>query len=328
MLDYRDICRYHIRAGARWRRMNSLERGSMEAITSGMQGPAVEDVQTRLSRLGYTIDATELDEQRFGASTALAVQAFRAKMQLEPGDNVDTPCWSALVDASYAMGDRTLYLRVPNFHGADVMELQHALNTLGFSCGRADGSFGPHTEAALQQFQENVGLFADGMAFQDTFNYIHRLRHVWEGKPPVVDAEERTGFARAANVLERYHIAVTGEDPIARNVASRMWNIATATTDRSGMQLCDGDAPSDADMVFELASSELPDDATPRATIVLADCPNVSQRIRTALAATTAHPALIRFELTGITHYGSFTSSDAQGLAVQLLDGICDALSD
>ena len=46
-----------------------------------------------------------------------------------------------------------------------------------------------------------------------------------------MDAEERTGFARAASVLERNRIAVMGVDPIARNVASRMWNIATATTD-------------------------------------------------------------------------------------------------
>lgn len=309
-------------------RTGILERDSMEAITSGMQGPAVEDVQTRLISLGFAIDSSELNAQDFGATTAKAVSAFRAQAQLEPGDVVDTACWGALVDASYKMGDRTLYLRLPNFHGADVMELQHALNTLGFSCGRADGSFGPHTEAALQQFQENVGLFADGMAFQDTFNYIYRLRHVWEGKPPVVDAEERTGFARAANVLERYRIAVIGNDPIARNVASRMWNIASATTDNSGMQLCEKEAPSDVDMVFELASSELPDDAEPRATIVLADCPNVSQRIRTALAATTARPALLRFELTGITRYGSFTASDAQALAILLLDGVCDALSD
>lgn len=300
----------------------------MEAITPGMQGPAVEDVQTRLAGLGYTIDAEECASHEFGPSTERAVEAFRSAAQLEPSGSVDSACWSALVDASYKLGDRTLYLRLPNFHGADVTELQHALNTLGFSCGRADGSFGPHTEAALQQFQENVGLFADGMAFQDTYNYIHRLRHVWQGKPAVVDAEDRTTFARAANVLERHRIAIIGTDPIARNVASRMWNIASATTDLSGMLLCDREVPADVDMVFEIASDPLPDDAAPRATIVLADCPSISQRIRTALAATTANPALLRFELTGLTRYGSFTSSDAQGLAVQLLDGICDALSD
>lgn len=300
----------------------------MEPITSGMQGPAVEDVQARLIGLGYSIDTTELDAKQFGPATANAVAEFRRNESLEAGSDVDTECWSRLVDASYKLGDRTLYLRLPNFHGADVMELQHALNILGFSCGRADGVFGPHTEAALQQFQENVGLFADGMAFQDTFNYINRLHHIWEGKPVVSDTENRTGFARAASVLEHTRIAVIGEDPIARNVASRMWNIATATTDRSGMILCDNETPDDVDAVFEIASTSLPADAEPRATIVLADSQNIPQRIRTALAAATEKPALLRFELTGLTQYGVFTSSDAQALAIILLDGVCDALSD
>lgn len=308
--------------------MYALERGSMEPIVSGMQGPAVEDVQARLLGLGYSIDATELDAKQFGPATSAAVAEFRRNESLEAGSHVDGECWSRLVDASYKLGDRTLYLRLPNFHGADVIELQHALNILGFSCGKADGVFGPHTEAALQQFQENVGLFADGMAFQDTYSYINRLHHIWKGKPTVSDTENRTGFARAASVLEHTRIAVIGEDPIARNVASRMWNIATATTDRSGMVLCDTEPPEDVDVVFEIASSPLSGDATPRATIVLADAPNISQRIRTALAAATDTPALLRFELTGITHYGSFTSSDSQALAILLLDGVCDALSD
>lgn len=300
----------------------------MEPIVAGMQGPAVEDVQARLTMLGYAIVDNELGEQLFGPSTSSAVRAFRVDNGLASDDTVDMTCWSKLVDASYRLGDRTLYLRLPNFHGADVLELQHALNALGFSCGEADGYFGPHTEAALQQFQENVGLFADGMAFSDTFSYIDRLRHVWEGKPSVSEAELRTGFARAASVLERYQIAVVGEDPIARNVASRMWNIASATTETSGMQLCDNEAPDNVDLVLEIASEGLPDDAAPRATIVLVECVNVSQRIRTALAAAASRPARLRIELTGMTRYGSFTSSDAQGLAVMLLDGVCDALSD
>lgn len=301
----------------------------MDSIKQGMQGPAVEDVQTRLASLGYAIDEHELEGSDYGASTAKAVSDFRVASGLATGDEVDSVCWSALVDASYKLGDRTLYLRLPNFHGADVRALQQALNVLGFACGIDDGYFGPHTEAALQQFQENVGLFADGMAFQDTFNYIKRLHHVWKDKPSVVniDSEARSGFARAASVLEHVNVAVGGEDTIARNIASRIWNIASATTENSGVVLYDSEEPRDMDVIFVLASEPLPESAAPVATITLAECTNLSQRIRTAIAASTQKPARVRFELTGLTRYGTFTSSDAQTLAIRLLDGVCDALS-
>lgn len=301
----------------------------MDSIKQGMQGPAVEDVQTRLASLGYAIDEHELEGSDYGASTAKAVSDFRVVSGLATGDEVDSVCWSALVDASYKLGDRTLYLRLPNFHGADVRALQQALNVLGFACGIDDGYFGPHTEAALQQFQENVGLFADGMAFQDTFNYIKRLHHVWKDKPSVVniDSEARSGFARAASVLEHVNVAVGGEDAIARNIASRIWNIASATTENSGVVLYDSEEPQDMDVIFVLASEPLPESAAPVDTITLAECTNLSQRIRTAIAASTQKPARVRFELTGLTRYGTFTSSDAQTLAIRLLDGVCDALS-
>ncbi len=301
----------------------------MDSIKQGMQGPAVEDVQTRLASLGYAIDEHELEGSDYGASTAKAVSDFRVASGLATGDEVDSVCWSALVDASYKLGDRTLYLRLPNFHGADVRALQQALNVLGFACGIDDGYFGPHTEAALQQFQENVGLFADGMAFQDTFNYIKRLHHVLKDKPSVVniDSEARSGFARAASVLEHVNVAVGGEDAIARNIASRIWNIASATTENSGVVLYDSEEPQDMDVIFVVASEPLPESAAPVATITLAECTNLSQRIRTAIAASTQKPARVRFELTGLTRYGTFTSSDAQTLAIRLLDGVCDALS-
>lgn len=301
----------------------------MEPITQGQIGPAVEDVQSRLTGLSFEIDADELTAREFGASTAAAVRAFRAQQGLAEGAEVDAVAWSALVDASYRLGDRTLYLRLPNFHGADVRALQQALNTLGFACGEDDGHFGPHTEAALQQFQENVGLFADGMAFQDTFSYINRLRHVWNGKPSVVELgpEARTGFARAATVLEQASIAVGGEDAIARNVASRMWNIASATTNNSGMVLYEDTAPDDVDVVIHISSSDLPDGAEPQATISLGDAGNLSQRIRTAVAASKRRPARLRLEITEMSSVERFTSNDAQTLAVRLLDGVCDALS-
>ncbi len=71
----------------------------MEPITTGMQGAAVEDVQSRLLQLGYTIDADEVADKRFGTTTEQAVGTFRLDSGLAAGCSVDIPCWSALVDA-------------------------------------------------------------------------------------------------------------------------------------------------------------------------------------------------------------------------------------
>ncbi|HQE70715.1 MAG TPA: peptidoglycan-binding domain-containing protein, partial [Atopobiaceae bacterium] len=151
----------------------------MEPIAEGSAGVAVEDIQERLSELGYTIDAAERSASSFGSSTASSVARFRLDHGLPLGTSIDTATWSALVDEGYNLGDRTLYLRLPNFHGRDVRQLQERLNILGFSCGAVDGCYGVHTEAAVRLFQESVGLLGDGMAFQETYGAIERLRHVW-----------------------------------------------------------------------------------------------------------------------------------------------------
>ena len=51
-----------------------------------------------------------------------------------------------------------------NSHGDEVLQMQERLIALGYLAGRADGYFGPKTEAAVKRFQENNGLKADGYA--------------------------------------------------------------------------------------------------------------------------------------------------------------------
>lgn len=138
----------------------------MDPITPGSTGAAVEDIQERLVRLDYAIDDSEREKNTYGPSTAKAVARFRLDHDLSLGEDVDTATWMLLVDESYQLGDRTLYLRLPNFHGNDVRQLQERLNILGFSCGKPDGQYGVHTEAAVKLFQESVGELADGMAFK------------------------------------------------------------------------------------------------------------------------------------------------------------------
>lgn len=300
----------------------------MEPIREGATGAAVEDIQERLAALGYETDEDERRSQTFGSSTTAAVAHFRLDHGLPFGAEVDTPTWSTLVDEGYHMGDRTLYLRLPNFHGADVRQLQKCLNILGFSCGEVDGYYGVYTEAAVKQFQESQGQLADGMAFPDTFDAIDRLHHVWGGKPAAgPHPMGGMGFARAANVLERMQISLAAEDPISRNVAGRIWNLASATTDKSGLDLVmDVEHSRQGDqLVLVLATSPLAGNIK-MPNLTTDDIDTLPQRIRTAFESSRRTPPLIRLEMPfGSSYDGSFTTGDAQTFAVILLDAICTA---
>ena len=300
----------------------------MEPIREGATGAAVEDIQERLAALGYETDEDERRSQTFGSSTTAAVAHFRLDHGLPFGAEVDTPTWSTLVDEGYHMGDRTLYLRLPNFHGADVRQLQKCLNILGFSCGEVDGYYGVHTEAAVKQFQESQGQLADGMAFPDTFDAIDRLHHVWGGKPAAgPHPMGGMGFARAANVLERMQISLAAEDPISRNVAGRIWNLASATTDKSGLDLLmDIEHTRQGDqLVLVLATNPLAGNVK-MPNLTTDDIDTLPQRMRTAYESSRNTPPLIRLEMPfGSSYDGTFTTGDAQTFAVILLDAICTA---
>lgn len=305
----------------------------MQPISIGASGAAVEDIQNRLVNLGYDIDAQELKDETFGQSTATAVARFRVENNLMLGTEVDDVTWQTLVDESYTLGDRTLYLRLPNYHGRDVRTLQERLNILGFSCGDPDGYFGTYTESAVRQFQENVGIMADGMAFPETYDAIERLKHVWSGnsaKGP--HPQGGMTFARAASVLETTDIHVYAEDPISRNVAGRLWNLASATTEHSQLALIEGKElavdPDPNAIIMVIGSSELPLDSGV-ANVVVDDIDSLPQRIRTAYESVKEDHGYLRLQLPcGPDYAGTFTVSDAQTFAVMLLDAICAAFNE
>jgi len=166
-------------------------------IAQGDRGPAVEDVQKRLLMLGFDLGPTGVDGVFWGA-TLTAVRRFQEEHGLDEDGIVGNETWAALVDATFRLGDRLLYLKYPYLHGADVRVLQGALNILGFACGEPDGIFGTYTERAVGEFQANVGIPADGIAGPETIGAVERLRHVWSGKDPSAPAELDVAPARAA----------------------------------------------------------------------------------------------------------------------------------
>jgi peptidoglycan hydrolase-like protein with peptidoglycan-binding domain len=218
-----------------------LDDRDIEQIAPGFSGSAVKDVQTRLQLLGYELGG-EADESAYGELTTAAVRSFRAGAGLPADDVVDRDAWVALVDATFTLGNRLLYLRVPYFHGHDVTTLQTALAALGFPCS-ADGIFGGHTERAVREFQRNAGIDSDGIVGNSTFTAIERLRHAWEGKDPLRLELWPLGFARAEEVLESTVIYVFGGDDLGRRVAERFSNLAQATTTASKIVFVEGLAP-------------------------------------------------------------------------------------
>jgi peptidoglycan hydrolase-like protein with peptidoglycan-binding domain len=151
----------------------------MKPIGKGARGSSVVDIQRRLILLGFDLGKGGADGS-FGPKTEKAVKEFQKQSNLNVTGVVDSLTWHELVEATYKLGDRVLYLRSPLFKGADVTQLQLWLNKLGFNTGHIDGIFGEATERAVREFQRNVGLVTDGIVGASTVAALHNLRNILE----------------------------------------------------------------------------------------------------------------------------------------------------
>ena len=144
-----------------------------QLIREGDRSQQVADVQMRLRSLGIQIDD---DTGTFGASTRQAVRNFQQGREILADGIVGPQTWSELVEASWRLGDRSLYLRQPPLRGDDVASLQGQLNALGFDAGREDGIFGANTAAAVRAFQREYGVAEDGIFGTVTNQALSGLR--------------------------------------------------------------------------------------------------------------------------------------------------------
>ena len=165
----------------------------MQPIQHGQASPRVRDVQQRLGDLGLSVDDDPPGE--FGDGTSRAVRTFQQSRGLRADGIVGPDTWRSLVEASFSLGDRLLYLTRPMQRGDDVRDLQQRLNRLGFDSGDADGILGPDTAAALADFQLNTGLKPDATAGPETVDAIRRLRRSHQ-ETPVSDVRQRHHLGR------------------------------------------------------------------------------------------------------------------------------------
>lgn len=145
----------------------------MRLIRRGDVSEEVADVQARLRALDYAIDDPA---GHFERATESAVRTFQQHRSMLVDGIVGPQTWSQLVEASWRLGDRTLYLKNPFMRGDDVAVLQRRLNALGFDAGREDGIFGPLALRAVRSFQKEYGILEDGMFGSRTFSALEGLR--------------------------------------------------------------------------------------------------------------------------------------------------------
>lgn len=169
---------------------------AMDAITPDSSGAAVADVQQRLRALGHDIDDRD---GVFGPSTRSAVRVFQQGRNLGADGVVGPETWTALLDAGWQRGDRLLYLTRPWLRGDDVRDLQRALSRLGFDTRSTDGVHGPETDAAVRDFQHNIGLPVDGIVGSETLDHLASLRRSHQASASF-EVIERLGDRRSRSL--------------------------------------------------------------------------------------------------------------------------------
>ena len=161
----------------------------MQVYRRGDTGPVVTEIRDKLVRLGL-LPLAEASEA-FDDATDRAVRAFQQRRGLRVDGVVGTETYRALDEAHWRLGDRLLTFTPGHpYVGDDVALLQQRLLDMGFDPGRCDGYFGGQTEAALREFQRNVGLVADGSVGPKTLRALDMLRRTVTGGSPSERREE------------------------------------------------------------------------------------------------------------------------------------------
>jgi N-acetylmuramoyl-L-alanine amidase len=127
---------------------------------------------------------------------------------LHLADSCNEECWKALVEASWSLGDRLLVLTSPNMRGDDVADLQGSLARLGFDCGRVDGILGPRTARAVEDFQSNCGLPADGVCGTQTVRTLQRVIGQTGDGPGIATVREHERLRLAPTSIGSLRIVV------------------------------------------------------------------------------------------------------------------------
>jgi N-acetylmuramoyl-L-alanine amidase len=172
----------------------------IQTYRRGDTGPAIAAIRERLVRLNLLPDPAPASGNGglvpsqgpdvFDESVERAVRHFQQTRRTTVDGAVGPGTMRLLEEASWRLGDRRLQPADPSSTasaasapsakgvetvGDDVAELQRRLMTLGFDCGRVNGTYDTATVKAVREFQRNVGLAPDGICDSLTVQALDRL---------------------------------------------------------------------------------------------------------------------------------------------------------
>lgn len=145
-----------------------------ETLRLGSRGPAVSDLQNRLSALGY--DSGSVDGI-FGQQTEDAVTRFQRDRNLSVDGVVGTQVYQALngdaptANYSTPLSPTAARLTIGDT-GARVESLQRRLKSLGYFDSSETGYYGSLTQAAVSRFQADRRLPTTGVADARTLSAL------------------------------------------------------------------------------------------------------------------------------------------------------------
>ena len=169
-----------------------------DTIKYGDRGSKVTELQTLLTKLGYSVGGVD---GKFGTGTLKALVQFQKDNNLVADGMAGTQTMNLIKQKAAALGGgsgssgsgssgsggtasdtatgatgipsvltRTLY---PGHSGQDVLTVQKRLKELGYYTGLLDGVYGTGTGNAVRSFQARNGLTADGIAGARTFKAMY-----------------------------------------------------------------------------------------------------------------------------------------------------------
>ena len=147
---------------------SAVENPNAGAVIYGMSGSAVTKLQERLKALRYTtVEPTGI----FDDATLKAVNAYQKNAGLEVSNSLSAEELKVLYSDKAVKSEDYDNLQV-GYNGSDVKSLEGDLTKLGYYEGSIKGEFNDELETAVQDYQKENKLEANGVADDTVRNSI------------------------------------------------------------------------------------------------------------------------------------------------------------